>query len=510
MAKLHRRVPRLSNPHLILLALSLALGAGAAQAQDAEALPDDAPEVRRLADLAAQLGHAEASQREAARDALLGLTTDDLPAIRGRIARIRRGRPPRNWAEDIMNRFRRRGRSEDAEPPDLVRGAMEELAEEHRLPHERERVVAMAEPAFLWAALDAMGTLEASRAAFPLLGIDDGLWTPEGRNWVRRRGQALVAAALYARGDGDRFVRDWGRYAVDATGAEQPGRVIPSAEPEQLPDLLHAYADARVQSAMRVIVSYTGHPRRAIRRAARDAMATYGGNAIWILRTAHRNETGEHPPREWGWERVASAIYALQDGRRMEPVRAGLDAGRAAREAGDLDAMRRAYDDVLARVPELEEAGPVAEGYALLADRAARDGRRAEAEADYRRALRLAPEHERAGAWRAALVLAGAERAAARGVWDEAAFERVIALEPENEPAREALASMAPAAVAAAPRDHSPARARWGMAAALLLALLGVALLWRPARAPRVEIDPFEPTLDDTVDEADATLPDAA
>ncbi|MCA9607134.1 MAG: hypothetical protein KC619_16120 [Myxococcales bacterium] len=489
------------------------LGASTATAQEPEVLPGDASEVQRLAGLAAQLGETDAARREAAREAYAALTTDDLPAIRGRIDRIRRGRPPANWAVDILNRFRRRGRGEDGEI-DLVAGAMAELAEEHRLPHERERVVAMAEPAFLWAALDAMETLEAQRAVFGLIGIDEGQWRPEGRNWVRRRGTELVAAALYARGDGDRFVREWGRYAFDTTGAEQPGRVIPSVDPERLPDVLGAYADARVQSAMRVVVSYTGHSRRAIRRAARDAMATYGGNAIWILRTAHRNETGEHPPREWGWEQVAAAIYAHQDARRMEPVQAGLDAGRAAREAGDLEAMRASYDDVLARMPELESPGEVASGYALLGAREAAEGNAARAEADYRRALRLAPQHAEADAWRAGLVLLSAQRRAAGGVWDEAAFQRVLTLAPSNEAAAAALEQLRPSTAGTPPRDDSPARARWGMAAALLLALLGLALLWRPSRAPADAVDPhastLDPTIDDTIDEADVTLPDAA
>lgn len=499
MAKLHRRVPKLPNPHLIV-ALAVACSAASARAQ--EVLPEDAPEVQRLAALAAQLGDADGARREAARSTLTTLGPDQLPAIRGRIAGLRRGRPPRNWAVDVMSRFRRRGRTDDLSPPDLVVGAMQELAQTHRLPRERERVVAMAEPALLWAALDRMNTLEAQRAAFPLLALDDGLWEPEGRHWVRRRGDDLLAAALRARGDGNRFVRDWGRYAYEATGADDPGRAIPSADVERLPDVLTAYAGARVQSAMRVVVSYTGHPRRAVRRAARDAMAAFGGNAVWILRTAHRNETGEHPPRDWGWERVASAIYAHQDARRMEPVRTALEAGTAARDAGDLDAMRRAFDDVLARMPELEHPGPVADGYGRLAERALAAGDLDRAEADYRRALRLAPAGDGAHAWRAGLARVEARRAAARGIVDEALVLRVLEVAPEEPAALAALARLEPAG-ATAPRDDSPARARWAMAAALILGLLGLALLWRPARTR-------SPRIDDTIDEADATLPDAA
>ncbi|MBX3270861.1 MAG: hypothetical protein KF729_11400 [Sandaracinaceae bacterium] len=509
MAKLHRRVPRLPNRPLIAAALAAILSLGApALAQDVSVLSPQSAEVERLGALAAQLGHAEASEREAARAALASLGTDDLPAIRGRLEVLRRDRPPANWASEIMSRFRRRGRTEDAYP-DIVRGAMAELGETHRFPNERARVVAMAEPAILWVALEAMDTLEAQRAALALVGLDDGLWLPEARGWVRRRRSALLALAIEARGHRNRHVRDWSREAFTTLGGENPGRAIPALEPDRLPDVLRAYADHRVQSAMRVTISYTGHRRRAIRRAARDAMRTYGGNGIWILRTAYHGATGEPAPREWGWERVSSALYAHQDAQRLEPVRAGLAAGAAAREAGDLEAMRRAYDDVLARAPELEDPLPVASAYALLGDRALVANRLDRAETDFRRALRLAPEAADAPRWRARVELVRAQRAAARGVWDQAAFARVLADDPEEPVAQAALAGLAPPAVVRA-HDASPARARWGMAAALLLVLLGLALLWRPRRPTRVDERVPPPSPEDTIDEADATLPDAA
>lgn len=518
MAQLHRRVPRLPNPHLIVLAVLLAAAPARAQ-EGAEVLDDEAPEVQRLAALAQQLGDEDAARREAARDAYMALTPDDLPAIRGRIERIRRGRPPHRWAVDIMNRFRRHGRTEEG-PPVVVDGAMEELARAHNLPHEHERVVAMAEPALLWRALDAMGTLEAQRAAFPIIGFDEGLWVPVARNWIRRRGASMVAAALYARRDGDRFVRGWGRDAYERTGADDPGRAIPSTPPEQLPDVIGAYAEANIQSAMRVIVSYVGHQRRSVRRAARAAIEEYGGNAIWILRTAYRNEVGEYPPREWGWQHVAEALYARIDARRMAPVREALDAGIAARDAGDLDAMRASFDEVLARVPELEEPGPVAEGYAALGARALRAGDWDAARSHYRRAVRIAPRHEALHRWLAQIELTRARAAAARGIYDRAAYERVLEAAPQHEGAQAALAAIRPAS--STPATMSTRRLVFGVAASIILALLGLSLLWRPRGEASVEpahddtaLAPIEaPTLadpwDDTIDEADVTLPDAA
>jgi len=518
MAQLHRRVPRLPYPHLIALAVLLAAAPAAAQ-EGAEVLDDEAPEVQRLASLAQQLGDEDAARRQAAHDAFMALEPDDLPAIRGRIQRIRRGRPPRNWAVDIMNRFRRRGRTEDG-APDLVAGAMEELAQAHNLPNEHERVVAMAEPALLWRALDRMGTLEAQRAAFPIIGFDEGLWVPEARNWVRRRGAAMTAAALYARRDGDRFVRSWGRHAYERTGADEPGRAIPSMSPEQLPDVIGAYAEANIQGAMRVIVSYVGHQRRSVRRAARAAIEEYGGNSIWILRTAYRNEVGEHPPREWGWQHVAEALYARIDARRMAPVRAALDEGIAARDAGDLEAMQASFDEVLARMPELEEPGPVAEGYAALGARSMSAGDWDAARSSYRRAVRIAPRHESQQRWLAQIELARAHARAARGIYDRAAYRRVLERAPEHEGAQAALAAIRP--TRASPATLSTRRLIFGVAASIILVLLGLSLLWRPRREDavepadeafafaRTEAPTFDDPFDDTIDEADATLPDAA
>lgn len=505
MAKLHRRVRNIPYSHVILAFLGSVLLTATASAQAAEALPEDAPEVARLRALAAQLGSEDGGQRQVAFEAITTLDQDDLPAIRARIERLRRGRPPRNWAVDVMNRFRRRAPTE-GDSPDLAAGAMEELRQVHVVPQERARVLLMAEPALLWRALDSMGTVAAQRAAFPLIGLDEGLWMPEARNWLRTRGPALMAATMHARSDPDRFARRWGTWGMETLHADDPGQAIHTLDESQLPDVLRAYASLRIQSAMRVIVSHVDSERRAIRVAARWAMAQYEGNGIWVLRAAYRNELGEHPPEELGWRGVTEALYAHVDARRMEPVRTALQEGLAARDAGDLSTMRERFDAVLARLPELEEPGPVAEGYATLAAHHAEGQRWSQAVWAYRRALRLDPDHASAASWRTESAFATARRDADRGVWDERAFERIVAASPSHQGARAALALLAPPeARAAAPTSAS---ARWGIAAALLLMLMGLGLLWRgPDRHGREAT--VDTTMGDTLDEtADTTLSD--
>ncbi|HEY8429516.1 MAG TPA: hypothetical protein VIL20_14120, partial [Sandaracinaceae bacterium] len=441
MAKLHRRVPRLPHHHLsesvepdqapppapeeaaaldayrrasraprsepvvlrsavqravVLSALMLALApsASAQQGTPEVAEPGD-PRLVRLEQLASQLASESEAERRAAYEALTTLEPDMLPAIRARLARIVRRRPEPAWAFEIFNRIRRAAGSQRADDDvDIAPGALVVLREDRS-----RRVLQMVEPLLLWRSLERMASFEAGQAMYPLFGLDEGVWRHEERRIVDRMGNDIMAAAIAGRNHSDRRVRQWASETMRRLGADDPGRAVQRLDPDQLADVLRAYAMLRMQSAMRVIVSYVGSERRGIRRAARWAIEQYGGNAIWVLRTEYHAKTGEHAPEHWGWRRVAEALYAHVDAQRMEPVRRAREAGLAALARGDLEAMREHFDDVLARAPDLEDPGPVAAGYAALGDARLEAHRLRDAIAAYRRALRLAPEHESARVW---------------------------------------------------------------------------------------------------------------
>lgn len=509
MAQLHRRVSQLPYRHLIL-ALIAALVASPASAQEEAASALEVADgsdasVARLDRWLTELGSTDATVREAAYASLTTMDADMLPAIRHHLEGAHRGRPERRWAIDILNRFRRLGprESEDA-PPDVAEGARLELARSHRS-REREWVREMAEVPVLWRALDRMESVEAQRTVFPLIAIDRGLWMPEARNWVRARGPRLMATTIYARRAEQPQTRRWARWAMEELGTEDPGRTIQELEVDLLPEVLRAYATLHVQSAMRVIVSHVDHPRRDVRSAARWAMSQYGGNAIWILRTAHRNELGELPPSEWAWERVADAIYEHVDAERMAPVREALDDGIEARARGDLGAMQTQFDTVLAQVAEVENPAPLAEGYAELAADAQGRGELVEARTGLRRALRLWPDGPPAAQWRADLMFVDAEIARSNGVLDADAYAALAGTDP-NHPAAAILAEE--------PETRAPEqddRTLWALIAAVALALLGMGLLWRPRDERQAE-----QTLDTDLGEAitleptfDGPLPDA-
>ncbi|MFK7986166.1 MAG: tetratricopeptide repeat protein [Sandaracinaceae bacterium] len=499
---------------MLLSACAVLPGMAAAQAEVTVAEAGD-PQLERLEALADELGSDDEAVRRSAAAGLRGLGTEMLPAIRARVARLSRGRPPANWVDDLMHRFHRHAPSVDDEPGDLVEGALIELGQPHPRRHEHGYAVKLVETLLLFRALQAMGTHEANVAALPIVGFDEGKWTAEARNWVRREQNHVLAATLAGRSHSDPRVRRWARWAVEELGADDPGRVLPELEDPFLTDAIRAYAGLRMQSAMRVIVSYTDSERRGVRRAAREAIAQYGGNAIWILRTAYRNRVGEHPPREWGWQRVATELYARADEARLGEARTALAAGSEARAAGDLEEMGRRYDRVLAESPDIDEAPVIAEGYAALGDAMLEEGRFEEATTAYRRALRLAPEHARGDAWRAGIQFGEAETLRAEGVLDLHAYEGVRVLagdEGTGGVVGEAATRVVSSAASAPVTRLGPNRVRFAFGAAALLGLLGIGLLWRgsstkaslsdPAHAATLDAVTVDSTSDGRLDDS--------
>lgn len=512
MAKLHRRVPRLSDHHVgrarkglagtlvrcgvwVTLGLVLALPVTSAQASEPEVASADDPRLAELTRLVTQLGSDAAAERRAAYEALTTLDAELLPAIRARVAEVVRRRPEPEAAREIFNRIRHAAGSTRADDDvDIAPGVLEVLRADRSAP-----VLQMVETLLLWRALERIGTFEAGQAMYPLLGLDDGVWRWEARRVVSRMGNDAMAAAIAARAHGDVDVRRWGIRAMRQLGADEPGAAVQRLDSEQLADVLRAYAMFRLQSAMRVIVSYVDSERRSVRQAARWAIEQYGASAIWILRTEYHAQIGRHAPERWGWRRVTRELYAHADAKRMEPVRRAREAGLAAMASGELDAMRGHFDEVLARAPDAEDAAPLAEGYARLAAASGDE----EGISAYRRALRLAPEHADAARWRAELAYLGARRAMTRGVLDEAQLRAVLATMPEHAGARRLLARAAPPTVT--PPERPP---RWALGVALSFALAG-ALLLRSGSQAETLAKPPDTTLEPSPAESDATLPDA-
>jgi cytochrome c-type biogenesis protein CcmH/NrfG len=159
--------------------------------------------------------------------------------------------------------------------------------------------------------------------------------------------------------------------------------------------------------------------------------------------------------------------------------------------------MRSFYDSVLRAAPSLASRGDLAPGYAVLAARELEADRLDEALRLYGRAVRLAPDHSSADAWRAEIAFIEAEQSLSRGVVDIGSYERAVALRPGHASATRALATLDPTSEAA----REVTRKWWAAGAAALLVLAAVFLLQRRRRGAARSNPPL------AIDDAPDTLP---
>lgn len=443
---------------------SVGRGQGPSLAADAQALLSENPEVRRVA--IERLGH---------------LPPDRLTEISERIVVIGRHRPPPNWAFDIFRDIRRaaahEGTEADEETLDLVPGIGPVLRANHTRWYGQ-----VAEMILLWRSLERIGTYEATVAMYPLIYMDGQVSQWISTRVVRRMGAQVMAAVIAGRDHDDHRVRLWSRRNMRRLGADNPGQVVQSLSDAQLADVLRAYGELRFRRALPVIASYLGHRSRRVRRAARQSMASYGSSGVWALRTAYRNRMSEHAPAQWDASELLAALCTDYDQERLAPVREAMEVGTRAHERREWNAMDRAFADVLARNPEIDNSEPLALGYADRG-RAALDAEPPNLDAAinaYRRALRLAPEHHAANGWRAQVAYAEAEQLRSRhDIFDVYGYESALALAPEHS------TSLARLDDPAAGRETPPTDPHWWLLAlSLLLVVIGFASVRGYQRTP--------------------------
>lgn len=489
MAQLHGRVRGVPDSALAVLCACVALGSSVAAAQ----APSLSTSVEELEAWAADLGAESPEARERAVARLSTLESDALPAIEARIGAARRLDSDATY--DALRSFRHVLGSRRADDMiDIAPGVPQVLADH------RDRVtVAVAERVLLARSLEGIGGRAGMKALGDLFATDANAWRWEMRRTIDRMGARALPGLLALRSHSDRAVRSWARSSIEALGLGEPGRAVQELGDDNgtLAELLRAYGETRDMDAMPVVVSFTTHERAQVRAAARWATEEYGQNAIWQLRRVYRNLTESDADRGWSWRRTMDELFRVADGRRLEPVREDLAAGKAALAAGELDAMRERFDAVLRRAPGLEGRAELGPGYAMLAARELAGDRLDEAAALYRRAVRLAPDHPDANRWRAEVAYVEAELSLARGTVDLGSYETAVALAPGHAAATRALDLLTGEA-----DERSSDRRRVAAAGAALLLLLA-AFLWLRRRRTRTQSPPRTPTIDAAPD----TLP---
>ncbi|WP_437811324.1 hypothetical protein [Sorangium sp. So ce1078] len=289
--------------------------------------------------------------------------------------------------------------------------------------------------------LVAAGTTPAVRELIALHAYFGEMLRIDLQRQIAKLRDKAVPALIEARQHDAKIVQRWANKQLDLLGRAIPGEAIASNDTQILADVLRAYGRVRDVDAMRVILSFCNSDRARLRDAAREAISAIGEPGIWQLRDAYLNLTGDKPPREWSWDRIARELFATYDRARLAEVYKLMDEGVAAASANKLAEATDAFDRVLARAPLFERRKEMVGAYVERAKSLPAD-RREDALAMLRKALRLDPTGEHARTIEAEIAYLEGALLIDRGTPDKFVLERVLELDPAHAGARSALASL--------------------------------------------------------------------
>jgi tetratricopeptide (TPR) repeat protein len=418
--------PALAWALLVLPARVHGDGAAAAPEQLLTARGLRAPELARMA---AQLGAKAGERRAAAFHALCELNAESLPGIEERLRELRAERPHPDLAKAAIAAFRHATGSRRADDEiDLAPGVLPAL----RARRDRA-ILAMAEPLLYVRALERIGGREAGAVMAQVLLLDErGVWDHELKLARTRAGMRLLPALLELRSHDDARVRGWALAGVQALGMEDPRAAALIPDAHLLAQVLQAYSQPLDFAAMPVVVRLVAADKAQVRLAARAAVARFGKNAIWQLRELYAELTGQSADKSWDHERTARELYAVLDRPAIEEAQTLLARGMKHYVAGELDAMQRLYDRVLAQYPQFEDRGKMAPGYAALGRALLARDRLEPARDAFQRALRLDPQAPDAAKLRAEVAFVDAELALVSGVVDLDGYGAALRHDPDH------------------------------------------------------------------------------
>ncbi len=291
---------------------------------------------------------------------------------------------------------------------------------------------------------------------------------------VKALGEKAIAPLILARAD--RRLRGFAWSTLDAMGKKIPGDAIQTRSNAVLAAVLLAYGTTKDMDALGVVMSFIGSERDEVRKAAREALLSYGDLALPKLRETLTNVQGAPPQSDWSADRIARAVFDVLDKQRFAEVDALVDDGLAKSESGDVADATKSFDKVLARMPFHVRRALMAPAYARFA-KTLEETDRAGARIAFQRSLDLDPRGTHASEARAELAVMDGEDLEARGIEDREPFERALSLNPGNAKARAALDH-----IAAASQGREGRERKWLWAAMAAAAFVVVFVLF--ARVP--------------------------
>jgi tetratricopeptide (TPR) repeat protein len=284
--------------------------------------------------------------------------------------------------------------------------------------------------------LESIGSVEAVRGLIDVYARFGEFMRITTQNALSRLGDKAMPALIEAERHQAEKIAKWAVRQLDMLGKGIPSEAVQTQDPAVLADVLRAYGRTRNPDAVRIVVSFANSERAQVREASRQSVALMGEVASWQLRDSYENVVGKKPPRDWAWERTARELFTEFDRLRFAQVGKLFEDGQAARNRGDLAAMRESFDKLLAYDPNFEQRAELAAGYVAFA-KATQDKSRSDAIAALRRAERLDPTLKDATSLRLTLE---AEALEEQGIADATLLDRALENDTQNSRARSTLA----------------------------------------------------------------------
>ncbi len=390
----------------------------------------------------------------AALDELLDVDASLLPAIRRRIdieadgadrARMKRLLLDiRQVArDDIQKQMRARGDKGEVVTPDYLEMVLSYPQLEHKSFETLTNVLALSRLCVRLGNVRAVRALIHVYVRFAFLRIDTQLQ-------LQKLGQRALPALIEATRHPAPQVSGWARRRLDFFGKAIPSEAVTVDDPLVLADILRAYGWLKDPDAARLVISFANSERAQVRLAARQAVTSFGEIGNWQLRDTYEQMVGKKPPRDWSWDRTAKELFREFDLIRLAEVYGLYDEGLKAKQAGNLDGMRAAFDRVLARDPDFEKKTEMVEGYLAYAEQQLKQAGSDKSQpngaqelntvaAALQRAARLSTSDAERNQAQSLQLTLEAKRLFDQGLADQTLLRRALKLNENNELARELL-----------------------------------------------------------------------
>jgi len=383
------------------------------------------------------------AERDAARREVLEVTAKAVPALRFRLAATAES-TKHDELKELLLKIRKKGRDDarDEQASDGKRGRV-------KTPDYFEMAVEHAEPkSKLWCSLASVlaesrmlaqiGTVEAVRGLIDVYVRYGEFLRVDTQLQLEALGDRAVPALIEARRHPAEKIVKWSARELDALGKAIPSEAVQMTDLQVLSDVLRAYGRVRDPDAARIVVSFSNSERAQVREASRQAIAMLGEVGAWQLRDTYETVVGKKPPRDWNWERTARELFGEFDRLRSAEVAKLFEAGAAARQHGDLEGMRKAFDQVLTRSPDYPKREELASAYLDYAQKTLLSSP-ASALAALRRVERLGKGSESEKIATSLRLTLEAETLADAGIADRTLLVRALEADPKNARARQGL-----------------------------------------------------------------------